>query len=62
LDAILEHYAEQGYQELEGREILALPKFEKFGGPVKIVNESFRNGEEYDKAVNEITKELYAES
>ena len=62
LDAILEHYAEQGYQELEGREILALPKFEKFGGPVKIVNEFFRNGEEYDKAVNEITKELYAES
>lgn len=62
LEAILEHYAEQGYQELEGREILALPKFEKFGGPVKIVNEFFKNGDEYDKAVNEITKELYAES
>jgi type I restriction enzyme R subunit len=62
LEVILDHYAESGYQELEGRDILALPKFEKFGGPVGIINERFNGGEEYDKAIIEITKELYQEN
>jgi len=61
LEVILDHYAEQGYQELEGRKILALPKFEEFGGPVKIVSEYFKSGDQYDNAIKEITKELYAE-
>jgi len=61
LAVILEHYAEAGYQELEGRDILALPKFEKFGGPVSIINDRFGNGEEYDNTITEITKELYVE-
>ena len=62
LDVILDHYAEQGYQELEGRDILALPKFAQFGGPVKIVNEIFHNGDEFDSAITDMTKQLYAES
>lgn len=62
LDVILDHYAEQGYQELEGREILDLDKFKQFGGPVKIINERFHGGEDYDKALIEITKELYSEN
>lgn len=62
LDVILDHYAEQGYQELEGRDVLALPKFEQFGGPVKIVTEIFQNGDEFDSAITEITKELYTQS
>ena len=61
LDVILDHYAEQGYQELEGRDVLALPKFEQFGGPVKIVTEYFQSGDEFDNAMTEITKELYTE-
>ena len=61
MEVILDHYAEQGYQELEGRKILALEKFEQFGRPVKIVSEYFKDGDEYDNAINEITKELYAE-
>jgi type I restriction enzyme R subunit len=62
LDVILDHYAEQGYQELEGREILDLDKFEKFGGPVEIITKRFHGGDDYDKALSEITKELYLEN
>lgn len=62
LEVILEHYAEAGYQELEGREILALKKFEKFGGPVEIITNRFGSGEEYDKTIIEITKEIYTEN
>ena len=62
LEVILEHYSEYGYQELEERKILALPKFEEFGGPVKIVNEIFHNGFDFDSAMIEITKELYREN
>ena len=57
LEVILNHYAEEGYQELEGRTILALPKFKQFGGPAKIVQDTF-NGQ-YDETINEMTKELY---
>ena len=62
LEVILDHYAEVGYQELEGREILTLDKFKPFGGPLKILSEVFKDGEEYDGMINEITKELYAEN
>ena len=60
LEVILEHYADQGYQELEGRDILQLNKFEQFGGPVEIITNRFGSGEEYDKTIIEITKELYS--
>jgi len=61
LEVILDHYAEVGYQELEGREILTLDKFKPFGGPLNILTKVFSNGEEYDGMINEITRELYAE-
>lgn len=57
LEIILDHYAEEGYQELEGRTILALSKFQQFGGPANIIQERFDG--QYDEAINEITKELY---
>ena len=62
LEVILDHYADQGYQELEGRDILRLNKFEKFGGPVEIITNRFGSGEEYDKVIVEITKELYSKN
>jgi len=62
LDVILDHYAESGYQELEGREILDLPKFKKFGGPIEIITRRFKNGDEYDDAMIELTRELYSEN
>lgn len=57
LNVILDHYAEQGYQELEGRDILAMSKFKQFGGPATIVDDCFDG--QYDDAITEITKELY---
>lgn len=62
LEVILDHYAEEGYQELEGREILALPKFKQFGGPVEIITKRFKDGDEYDNAIIQLTKELYADN
>ena len=62
LEVILEHYGEEGYQELEGRDILTLPKFTRFGGPVEIITNRFKNGEEYDKAIMELTRQLYSEN
>ena len=62
LEVILDHYADQGYQELEGRDILRLNKFEKFGGPVEIITNRFGSGEKYDKVIIEITKELYSKN
>ena len=60
LEVILEHYADQGYTQLEGRGILQLNQFEQFGGPVEIITNRFGSGEEYDKTIIEITKELYS--
>ena len=59
LEIILDHYAEHGYQELEGREILELPQFKQFGGPVEIIDNRFKDGDQYDDAIEQLTKELY---
>lgn len=61
IEVILDHYAEEGYQEL-GREILQLEKFKQFGGPVEIINHRFENGDEYDSTIIQLTKELYADN
>jgi len=62
LDVILEHYSEAGYQELEGRGILELAKFKQFGGPVEIITQRFKDGDDYDDAMIELIKELYSEN
>ena len=62
LDIIMQHYAEYGYQELEGRQILDLDDFKKFGGPVDIINDIFENGDKYDQAISELTKAIYSET
>lgn len=59
LEVILDHYAEEGYQELEERGVLKLPKFKQFGGPIEIITQRFRDGDEYDGAIIQLTKELY---
>ena len=59
LDVLLEHYAEYGYQELEDRKVLALDKFDKFDGPVNIVENIFGGGDKFDKAVHELVLKIY---
>ena len=61
LEVILDHYADKGYQELDDRDILKLPKFERFGGPVEILETRFGGGDGYDGAIKELTREIYAE-
>lgn len=59
LEVMLDHYAEHGYQELEGRKIIGLQKFEKFGSPAEIID-VFGGGAEFDKALQELIEELYS--
>ena len=58
----MDHYADEGYQELEGRDILKLNKFEKFGGASNIIINRYGSPEDYDKIIVEITKELYSKN
>lgn len=62
LEVILDHYGEVGYQELEGRDILNLPKFERFGGSYSIIKERFTDAKGYDVAIMELTKQIYLEN
>jgi len=59
LEVMLDHYAEHGYQELEGRKVLGLQKFEVFGGPAKIIA-AFGGGDKFDEALQELIEELYS--
>ena len=58
LEVMLDHYAENGYQELEGRGALELPQFAKFGTPTEIIN-AFGDGEKFDAAMQQLVEELY---
>ena len=62
LEVILDHYGEEGYQELEGRGVLALPKFEMFGGPIEIIERRFEGGKDYDNAIKKLTEQIYLEN
>jgi len=62
LEVILDHYGEAGYQELEGRDVLDMPKFDRFGGSFSIIRERFTNGENYDKAIMDLTEQIYLEN
>jgi len=59
LEVMLDHYAEHGYQELEGRKVIGLQKFEEFGGPAKIIA-AFGGGAKFDEALQELIEELYS--
>lgn len=62
LDVILDHYAEEGYQELEPEDprVLNLDKFRQFGGgDYTIINEVFEGPENYRKAITELIREIY---
>ena len=59
LEVMLDHYAEHGYQELEGRKVIGLQKFEEFGGPAKIIS-AFGGGDKFDEALQELIEERYS--
>lgn len=62
LNVLLDHYGEEGYQELDDARVLELPKFERFGGPLVIIREIFSDSKVYNDAVMELTKQIYMEN
>ncbi len=58
LEALLEKYADQGIQNIEDRKILTIPPINEFGTPLEIIR-AFGSVEEYEKAIREMSEELY---
>ncbi len=59
LNILLDHYAEYGYTQLVGREVLQLDKFEKVGGYREILTKTFESPPEFDNAVKELMIRIY---
>lgn len=59
LDALLEKYADSGVADLESMDILKVNPIRNFGSPVHIVNRIFKGKSNFDKALRELTHELY---
>jgi type I restriction enzyme, R subunit len=59
LDALLDKYADEGIENIESMEILKVQPINQLGTVLEIV-ESFGSKEEYDKAVAELEREIYA--
>ena len=60
LDTLLNKYEIDGIQDLESNEVLNLPEFEKFGGPVKIIFKIFGGKNQYQDAVRTVKEEIYS--
>lgn len=58
LEALLEKYKNIGICQIESTEILKLDPLNQFGSPAKIVK-AFGGKEEYEKAVHELSEEIY---
>ena len=59
LSMLLEKYQDTEIEDLSDSKILELKPFDQFGSPMKIVK-IFGGLDEYEKAVNDVEKELYA--
>ena len=60
LEALLDKYKNDGIADLENRQTLNLPEFEKFGGPVKIIVKIFGGKKQYQDAVSEVKEKIYS--
>lgn len=60
LDTLLNKYEMDGIQDLESNEVLNLPEFEKFGGPVKIIFKIFGGKNRYQDVVKTVKDEIYS--
>lgn len=62
LDTLLDKFADHGVQDIEDAKILELPPFEQFGGKTQIRRRIFGSVEEYNAAVVELERALYADA
>ena len=60
LEALLDKYADTGVVSIEGLDILKVKPLSDMGSPVFIVNKIFKGKENFEKALRELTHELYA--
>lgn len=58
LNALLEKFADEGIQNIEDINVLKIPSFKEFGTPMEII-QLFGGRQEYQKAVQGVTDELY---
>ena len=59
ISALLDKYADEGVVHIEKTQILTINPFPQFGTPVEIIK-SFGGIEKYEKAIQELEKEIYA--
>lgn len=59
LDTLLDKYKNEGIGDLENRQVLSLPEFEKFGGTVKIIM-TFGGKDKYEQTINQIKDSIYS--
>jgi type I restriction enzyme R subunit len=59
LEALLDKYADEGITTIENNEVLSIDPLTEFGTPQEILR-MFGNKEEYNQAISELEKELYA--
>jgi type I restriction enzyme, R subunit len=58
LEALLDKYADEGIEHIEGLEVLKVRPLDDFGSPVEIVK-AFGGKQQYEEAVRELEAELY---
>lgn len=59
LEALLDKYADRGVVSIENPKVLHLDPFNEIGTPVEIINNVFGGKDKYDKALQDLEKELY---
>lgn len=59
LEALLDKYADRGVVSIENPKVLHLDPFNEIGTPVEIINDVFGGKDKYEKALQELEKELY---
>lgn len=60
LEALLDKYADTGVVSLENLDILKVKPISDIGSPIYIVNRIFKGKDNFEKALRELTHELYA--
>ena len=60
LSALLEKYTDTGVVDIESMDVLKVNPINQFGNPMYIVNRIFKGKQDFEQALRELEKELYA--
>lgn len=59
LNTLLDKYADEGLQELEGMDVLKVQPFNQIGNLMEIINGGFGGKQQYQQAISELEAEIY---